>query len=297
MDEIKFNYENKKLPVDIIYRNRKSVTIKVMPKDKIQIIAPNKVSKEVIEKILNKNTNWILSKLNGFKDFDDSFMKRNYVDDEVYYYMGKPRYLKIIKDKNIDNQNKKNYNYIELRGANIEIRTNNWDKDYLKESLKKWYKIQSEEVLMDRIDFLRKRSEDFRKIEPEIVKVKEQKKIWGSCNTKKTIYINSKISMLPVEAIDYIIVHEFCHILHMNHSKEFYKAVEKIIPNYKEIVVWLKENNYKFISIKIKFFVNMINFQKTSKKLIDFECYSKYNITIINEKQIKALTETKMFVN
>ena len=209
MDEIKFNYENKKLPVDIIYRNRKSVTIKVMPKDKIQIIAPNKVSKEVIEKILNKNTNWVLSKLNGFKDFDDSFMNRNYVDDEVYYYMGKPHYLK--------------------------------------ESLKKWYKIQSEEVLMDRIDFLRKRSEDFRKIEPEIVKVKEQKKIWGSCNTKKTIYINSKISMLPVEAIDYIIVHEFCHILHMNHSKEFYKAVEKIIPNYKEIVVWLKENNYKFI--------------------------------------------------
>ena len=100
---------------------------------------------------------------------------------------------------------------------------------------------------MDRIAFLRKRSEDFRKIEPEIVKVKAQKKIWGSCNTKKTIYINSKISMLPVEAIDYIIVHEFCHILHMNHSKEFYKAVEKIIPNYKEIVVWLKENNYKFI--------------------------------------------------
>lgn len=247
MDEIKFNYENKKLPVDVIYRNRKSVTIKVMPKDKIQIIAPNKVSKEVIEKILNKNTNWILSKLNVFKDFDDSFMKRNYVDDEIYYYMGKPRYLKIIKDKNIDNQNKRNYNYIELRGANIEIRTNNWDKDYLKESLKKWYKIQSEEVLMDRIAFLRKRSEDFRKIEPEIVKVKEQKKIWGSCNTKKTIYINSKISMLPVEAIDYIIVHEFCHILHMNHSKEFYKAVEKIIPNYKEIVVWLKENNYKFI--------------------------------------------------
>lgn len=264
MDEIKFDYENKKLPVDVIYRKRKTVTIKVMPKDKIQMIAPNKVPKDVLEKILNKNTNWILSKLNGFKDFDDSFMKRDYVDGEVYYYLGKPLYLKIIKDKNIDNKvnygfdntkdqniknskNKRSYNYIELRGDNIEIRTNNWDKDYLKESLKKWYKIQSEEVLMDRIDFLRKRSEDFRKIEPEIVKVKEQKKIWGSCNTRKTIYINSKISMLPVEAIDYIIVHEFCHILHMNHSKEFYKAVEKIIPNYKEIVAWLKENNYKFI--------------------------------------------------
>ena len=46
-----------------------------------------------------------------------------------------------------------------------------------------------------------------------------------------------------------------------------------------------------FKSIKIKFFVNMINFQKTSKKLIDFECYSKYNIIIINEKQIKKATK------
>ena len=246
MDDIKFDYENKKLPVDVIYRKRKTVTIKVMPKDKIQMIVPNRVSKDMLKKILNKNTNWILSKLSSFKDFADSFMKRDYVDYEVYYYMGKPRYLKIIKDKNIDNKNKRSYNYIELRDDNIEIRTNNWDKDYLKESLKKWYKIQSEEVLMDRINFLRKKSENFRKINPEIVKVKEQKKIWGSCNTKKTIYINSKISMLPVEAIDYIIVHEFCHILYMNHSKDFYKSVEKIIPNYKEIVAWLKENNYKF---------------------------------------------------
>ena len=52
--------------------------------------------------------------------------------------------------------------------------------------------------------------------------------------------------MLPVEAIDYILVHEFCHILHMNHSKDFYKSVEEIMPNYKEIVKWMKVNNYKF---------------------------------------------------
>ena len=175
---------------------------------------------------------------------DDSFLKRDYVDGEIYYYIGKPHYLKIIKDKNM--QNKKNYNYISIKEEYIEIRTNNWEGEYLKESLKKWYKLKSEEIVMDRLAYLREQSDYFRKIEPNLIKVKEQKKIWGSCNSNKNIYINSKISMLPVEAIDYIIAHEFCHILYMNHSKDFYASVEKIIPNYKEINLWLKKNSYKF---------------------------------------------------
>lgn len=247
MNKISFNYEGRELAVDIIYRKRKNISLKVSPKENIQIIAPHKVSSDLLKKVLQDNSKWILSKLNKFKYFDDTIIKRDYEDDEIYYYMGKQYKLKILKDMNLQNKNNKNYNYIELKGDNIEIRTNNWEKDHLKESLKKWYKLRSEEIIMDRIDYLRSKSDDFRKIEPNLVKVKEQKKIWGSCNTSKNIYINSKISMLPLDAIDYIIAHEFCHIIYMNHSKDFYKLVQNIIPNYKEIVLWLKENNYKFV--------------------------------------------------
>ncbi|WP_455542513.1 M48 family metallopeptidase [Intestinibacter sp.] len=247
MDKINFSYEDKELDVDVVYRKKKNISIKVIPKDKIQIIAPKKVSRNVIEKVIKSNSEWITSKLDKFRNIDENFIKRDYVDNEIYYYMGKPYNLKIIKDKNLENKNNKNYNYISIEDNNIEIRTNNWEKDYLQQSLKRWYKLKSEEIIMDRIDFLRKKSNDFKKIEPNLVKIKEQKKIWGSCNVSKTIYINSKISMLPVEAIDYIIIHEFCHINHMNHSKDFYMEVEKIMPNYTEIVLWLKQNNYKFI--------------------------------------------------
>ena len=244
MDKITFNYEDKILDVDIIYRKRKNISIKITPKDRIQIIAPHKVPIKILKETIEKNSSWILSKLDKFKNMDDSFLKRDYVDGEIYYYIGKPHYLKIIKDKNM--QNKKNYNYISIKEEYIEIRTNNWEGEYLKESLKKWYKLKSEEIVMDRLAYLREQSYYFRKIEPNLIKVKEQKKIWGSCNSNKNIYINSKISMLPVEAIDYIIAHEFCHILYMNHSKDFYASVEKIIPNYKEINLWLKKNSYKF---------------------------------------------------
>lgn len=53
--------------------------------------------------------------------------------------------------------------------------------------------------------------------------------------------------MANLEAIDYIIVHEFCHLIHMNHSKDFYNLVKEIIPNYKDSEKWLKENGYKLV--------------------------------------------------
>ena len=139
MDKITFNYENRVLDVDVIYKKRKNISIKIIPKDKIQIIAPNKVSREVLENTIDKNSKWIVSKLNKFKHMEDCFLKRDYVDGEVYYYKGRPYNLKIIKDKNTHNEKK--YNYISIKDENIEIRTNNWKKEYLKESLKKWYNI------------------------------------------------------------------------------------------------------------------------------------------------------------
>ena len=229
----------------------------------IKILKRNKLTKEEINKIIKyknnefKHMNSILKKNkvfdyiyvikeNEFISDTPSLLLNNLFIDKTINYTYK-EYIEHLKLTNEYAKNNKNYNYIELKGDNIEIRTNNWEKDYLKESLKKWYKLRSEEIIMDRIDYLRSKSDDFRKIEPNLVKVKEQKKIWGSCNTSKNIYINSKISMLPLDAIDYIIAHEFCHIIYMNHSKDFYKLVQNIIPNYKEIVLWLKENNYKFV--------------------------------------------------
>ena len=112
MNKISFNYEGRELAVDIIYRKRKNISLKVSPKENIQIIAPHKVSSDLLKKVLQDNSKWILSKLNKFKHFDDTIIKRDYEDDEIYYYMGKQYKLKILKDMNLQNKNNKNYNYI-----------------------------------------------------------------------------------------------------------------------------------------------------------------------------------------
>ncbi|MFC1755907.1 M48 family metallopeptidase [Patescibacteria group bacterium] len=70
------------------------------------------------------------------------------------------------------------------------------------------------------------------------------KKRWGSCSNKRTVSINWRLILAPPEIIDYVIIHELIHLKHMNHSKRFWKEVQKHIPDYKEKRKWLNENDF-----------------------------------------------------
>ena len=67
------------------------------------------------------------------------------------------------------------------------------------------------------------------------VSIKNQKKLWGSCSAKRNLNFNYKIALIPKEFSRYIVVHEVCHLVHLNHSQKFWDLVAKTIPNYKEI--------------------------------------------------------------
>ncbi len=67
------------------------------------------------------------------------------------------------------------------------------------------------------------------------ISIRAQKSRWGSCSRKRTLSFNYKIATLPEQIRDYIIVHEVCHLLHMNHSPVFWNAVEQTIPNHRVI--------------------------------------------------------------
>jgi len=77
--------------------------------------------------------------------------------------------------------------------------------------------------------------------------IRAQKTIWGSCSWDNNISLNMKLALAPLEIIDYILVHELCHIKHKNHSSDFWLAVESVLPDYKERRSWLKENGYSLL--------------------------------------------------
>ena len=74
------------------------------------------------------------------------------------------------------------------------------------------------------------------------ITVRNQKTRWGSCSGKGNLNFNCLLMLTPPKVIDYVIVHELCHLKEMNHSKHFWAEVEAVIPDYKESRLWLKKN-------------------------------------------------------
>lgn len=116
---------------------------------------------------------------------------------------------------------------------------------YIQKAVRKLFKENTESIISQKLPYWSKKTN----IDYNSVKVRDAKTKYGSCVPKtKALHFTSRLVMLKDEAIDAVIVHELCHIVHPNHSKEFYALVEKYIPNYKEIDKYLKENS-KYVTI------------------------------------------------
>jgi predicted metal-dependent hydrolase len=111
--------------------------------------------------------------------------------------------------------------------------------------LKSWMIVKAEELI-------KKRTVEYSNligVNYNTIRIKDTKTRWGSCSSKRNLNFNFRILMAPEQVMDYIIVHELCHLKHMNHSKEFWNAVAQYMPDYEKQKEWLKVNGMKLYVI------------------------------------------------
>lgn len=233
--KITFIHKNKEISFNIIYRKRKTMSLEIKPDGTINVLSPNGVDKNfIIDRVKHKG-DWIIKKLEELEDKSISKISRNYENGEVFMYFGKEYQLSINIDKSLDRVK------VFIKNEKLLVNTNTDNKELIQQSLKLWYEDETLDVVKKRIDYYKKYFKD----NITAIKIKDQKTRWASCTYKNEILFNLRCSMAPIEIIDYIVVHEMCHMEHRNHSKCFYNAVGKVLPDYKQRIKWLKENGFR----------------------------------------------------
>lgn len=160
--------------------------------------------------------------------------ERDYETGTKLFYLGKP-YI-IVRKPSIAARK----GYVAMTRDNILIYGKYEDAKQIKSLLENWYQKKAEIWIPKRIAYYEK----IIGVKCNKLSLRNTKTRWGSCSSERNVMINWKLIMAPEDVLDYVVCHELCHILEMNHSKAFWARVEQHMPDWKEKKEWLKENGH-----------------------------------------------------
>lgn len=208
--------------VKIIKKDIKNITLKVKPTCDVVLTVPLKTDDKHIEYILKKRNKWISNKIDFFKS-NNKIENKEYVSGESFKYLGKSYRLKIIES---------NEEEVKLLRAYIQIFIKN------KMDLKKKEKLLSDWYTKRAENYFEKIVENYLHIvkkEVKHIRIRQMKTRWGSCNPSKSyINLNSELIKKSKSSIEYVIFHELAHLVHPNHSKEFYNYLNTYMPDWQK---------------------------------------------------------------
>lgn len=195
---------------------------------KVIVKAPIKAENNYIENLLENKANWIYKKQQEQASLMNT--KFNYQDGDKISVLGKFYTLRIIYKNNGRNKIYKDLQniYCEL---NREIKNSSKDIQIfsIKKLIEKYYRNIAQEEVKSAMEYLQEKTGLY----PLEVKIKKLKATWGICSSKRKISINLNLMAYSRQAIEYVCLHELCHLKYMNHSKKFWDLVEYYMPDYK----------------------------------------------------------------
>ena len=219
----------------LITRTKRKKTISIQVKNgNIEVKAPFGLNQSYIESFIQKKEKWIKNKIDLQKSIKE-LSEKKFIEGEIFKFLGEDLVLKI----NIGNKKEA---YVENEFLYLTINNKDNNKEKIKKKMELFYRSSSKNILEEKTFSQAKKMNLY----PKKVKVRSYKNRWGSCAYNGDISYNWKLIMLPEKIIDYVIVHELCHLIHFNHSKDFWKEVIKILPNYNDSKEWLRSNQYLY---------------------------------------------------
>lgn len=236
MEQIKIG--NTLIDYRLIYSSRQKTIELIIGLDSgFTVKAPDNMSKEEVAEYLQRKNTWIITNLDKMNEVIRNETKKEFVSGEKFLYKGKRFRLKVIKvnEEVVPSLSFSHSKFI----AHIPAIVSEFDYPRIIQPLFiDFYHEKAEKILKQRA----KKYLVYFVAKPSLIKVQSLKNKWGNCSERNQIRFNWRVVMAKMSIVDYVVVHELCHIKHKDHSKTFWNEVQKILPDYEERKEWLRIN-------------------------------------------------------
>lgn len=206
------------------YQKRKSLCIKVHPEGAVEVLAPVTVKEEDIIKKIKHKAYWILKQIDHFHSYKPTTPARRFINGETHLYLGRQYRLRMVPDEE---------NIIKVYRGELWMHTANNRPEALREQLNKWYKERANEVFHKLLKEALPKFKQYKITSPTLT-IRFMSKRWGSCTPKGKIILNTELIKAPKGSIEYVIIHELCHLVHHNHTRPFQNLQNKMMPDWEK---------------------------------------------------------------
>jgi predicted metal-dependent hydrolase len=228
-------YLGESIRYEIKYKNRTSIGITIDSYGNVEVHAPKGTADGRVLQLLEEKWDLIQQKLKEMKDRLLGPQKKVYEYGESFLYLGNSYPIEVFQDINITQE------HVVLKEDKLHIYVKQPDTEKIKQTLKRFYYQQCKAIVAESISSYQSNF----KTKPRSLRISDSKTTWGTCDSKLQLTFNWRLAMAPREVIDYVVVHEMCHMVHLNHDRSFWRLVGKIMPDYKEKEDWLKLSSWK----------------------------------------------------
>lgn len=232
-------YKGENIEYSLIQSTRKTISIVVDSERRVLVRAPIQVSRQEIQRVVEKKAAWIASKREAIAKCQTQ--KQELANGRKLWYQGNVYLLQICTETN--SKDKEPDSCAEISDENIIVYVNQGQEEEIRQNLMQWYYCQARQWILQRVEYYNNGLKEY----INRICIKDQKSRWGSCSSKRNLNFNWRVILAPPEVADYVVVHELCHLRHMNHSQEFWSEVAGILPDYKERRQWLREHGQKLM--------------------------------------------------
>jgi predicted metal-dependent hydrolase len=220
--EQQVHFGTRVIPFTIHYADRKSLGLQVHPDSSVHAIAPlNTPVADVLKKVQLK-AGWILKQQAHFASFLPLTPARRYVNGETHLYLGRQyRLRKVISDET----------QVKLFRGQMEVHVTQDTAEAVETVLYNWYKAKAREVFEFLLTDIINKTPRFQG-KMLSLHVKTMLSRWGSCSPAGRITLNTELIKAPKVCIEYVVIHELCHLIHPNHNKKFYRLLSTLMPDW-----------------------------------------------------------------